>query len=46
MKTRQSITIDPDINQNIKKQAKKESRSYSGMIEYMAKMYLANQNIS
>jgi len=39
-KQNESITIDPKINQEVKKQAKKESRSYSGMIQWMAMKYL------
>ena len=40
MKDRESITIDSDVNNEIKTQAKKETRSFSNMIEFMAKKYL------
>ena len=39
-KDRESITIDSDVNKEIKTQAKKETRSFSNMIEFMAKKYL------
>ena len=42
MKERKSITIDLDTYKKIEKQADFESRSFSGMIEYMAKVYLNN----
>jgi hypothetical protein len=40
MKDRESITIDPDINDDIKAQMVEEGRSYSNMLEWMAKKYL------
>jgi len=40
MKDRESITIDPKVNEQIKTQAKKDGRSYSNMLEWMAKKYL------
>ncbi len=39
-KNRESITIDKDINDQIKIEAKKQRRSYSGMIEYICNEYL------
>ena len=41
MKEIKSITIDKDVLINIEKQAKKENRSFSNMIEQMAIHYLA-----
>lgn len=40
MKKRKSITIDPKINKDVEDQANAESRSFSNMIEHMAKKYL------
>lgn len=40
MKQRESVTINSDVNDQIKEQAKNEGRSYSNMIEWMAKKYL------
>jgi predicted CopG family antitoxin len=40
MKDRESITIEPEVNEQIKAQATEESRSFSNMIEWMAKKYL------
>ena len=40
MKDRESITIDNEVNEAIKVQMVEESRSYSNMIEWMAKKYL------
>jgi len=42
MKTRKSITIDSDVNTQIEEQATKETRSFSNMIEKMAKKYLSD----
>jgi predicted CopG family antitoxin len=39
-KKQKSITLDIDIFEKTKKQAKVESRSFSNMIEIMAKKYL------
>ena len=39
-KARESISIDSNVNDLIKSQAKKENRNYSNMIECMAKKYL------
>ena len=39
-KERENISIDPDVNQEIKKQAKKQRRSYSNMVEYACSQYL------
>jgi len=38
--TRKSITINDKINSEIEKQAEKEGRSFSNMLEQMAKKYL------
>ena len=43
-KDRESITIDSDINRNIKKEAKKQRRTFSGMIEFICSEYLSNMN--
>ena len=40
MKERTSITIDSDVKVGIEKQATDESRSFSSMIQHMAKFYL------
>lgn len=40
MKERTSITIDSDIKTGIEKQATEESRSFSSMVQHMAKKYL------
>lgn len=40
MKERESITIDPEVNNAVKSQAVEEGRSYSNMLEWMAKKYL------
>lgn len=40
MKETKSITIDKDTNKAIEAQMKVENRSYSNMIEWMAKKYL------
>ena len=45
MKDNESITIDPNINKEVKKQAKKEDRSFSGMMQHMAKKYLSGVGI-
>lgn len=39
-KDRESLTIDKGINKEIKEQATKEGRSYSNMLEWIAKKYL------
>lgn len=39
-KERESITIDSEINNGIKKEAKKQRRSFSGMIEFICSQYL------
>jgi len=39
-KEQKSITLDIEILEKIKKQAKVESRNFSNMIEIMAKKYL------
>ena len=39
-KDRESLTIDHDINEGIKAEAKKQRRSFSGMIEYVCSEYL------
>jgi predicted CopG family antitoxin len=39
-KIRKSITINDNVNSEIEKQAELEGRSYSNMIEQMAKKYL------
>jgi hypothetical protein len=39
-KDRESITIDKDVNLGIKKEAKKQRRSFSGMIEFICSEYL------
>jgi hypothetical protein len=40
MKDNESITIDKEINAELKKEAKKQRRSYSGMIEFICNEYL------
>ena len=37
-----SITIDRDVSKEIKIQAKKETRNFSNMMEFMAKKYLTD----
>ena len=39
-KDRESITIDIDINKQIKEEASKQRRRYSGMIEFLCNEYL------
>jgi len=39
-KDRESITIDKKVNEGIKEEAKKQRRSFSGMIEYICNEYL------
>lgn len=39
-KDRESITIDKTVNDGIKEEAKKQRRSFSGMIEYICNEYL------
>ncbi len=39
-KDRESLTIDHDINEGIKVEAKKQRRSFSGMIEFICSEYL------
>lgn len=39
-KDRESITIDKNVNEGIKEEAKKQRRSFSGMIEYICNEYL------
>jgi predicted transcriptional regulator len=39
-KDRESITIDKDVNKRIKKEAEKQMRSYSSMIEFACNQYL------
>lgn len=39
-KDRESITIDKKVNEGIKEEAKKQRRSFSGMIEYVCNEYL------
>ncbi|MBN1969613.1 MAG: hypothetical protein ACOCUT_01460 [bacterium] len=39
-KDRESITIDKNVNAGIKEEAKKQRRSFSGMIEYICNEYL------
>ena len=43
MKDRESITIDNEVNEQVKTQADKEGRSYSNMLEWMAKKYLESK---
>ena len=40
LKDRVSITIDNDVNKKIKKEATKQRRSYSGMVEFICYEYL------
>lgn len=40
MKDRCSITIDSKVSESVLKQAEKENRTFSNMIELMAKNYL------
>lgn len=37
---RTSITIDQEVKEETKKKAKEEGRSFSGMLQWMAKVYL------
>ena len=39
-KDRESLTIDSEINAEIKKEATKQRRSFSGMIEFICSEYL------
>jgi len=39
-KDRESLTIDSDINAGIKEEAKKQRRSFSGMIQFICSEYL------
>lgn len=39
-KDRESLTIDHDINEGIKAEAKKQRRSFSGMIEFICSEYI------
>lgn len=39
-KINKSITIDEKVNEHVEKQAVSESRSFSNMLETMAKKYL------
>ncbi len=39
-KDRESLTIDSEINAEIKKEATKQRRSFSGMIEFICSKYL------
>lgn len=39
-KDRKSITIDKKVSEGIKEQAKKQRRSFSGMIEFICNEYL------
>jgi len=41
-KESKSITIDSEINAELKKEAKKQRRSFSGMIEYICNEYIVN----
>lgn len=41
MKIRRSITISKDTERDVEKQANEESRSFSNMLERMAKKYLS-----
>lgn len=43
MKKKTSISIEQSIIDLIKAEAKKESSSFSSMMEYMAKFYFNNQ---
>lgn len=40
MKIIKSITIDSDVSKSIEKQAKKEGRNFSNMIEWIVRKYL------
>ena len=40
---RKSITINDNVNSEIEKQAEIEGRSFSNMVEQMAKKYLDNE---
>ena len=44
MKKRKSITLDPNISKLIEQKAAVEHRSFSNMVEYMAKIYLKLEN--
>lgn len=39
-KDRESLTIDSKINAEIKREAKKQRRGFSGMIEFICSEYL------
>lgn len=43
VKIRKSITIDNKVNSDIEKQADFEGRSFSNMVEQMAKKYLGKK---
>ncbi len=45
-KIRKSITINDNVNTEIEKQAELEGRSFSNMIEQMAKKYLDDKKSS
>lgn len=42
-KDRESLTIDPSVNSDIKKEAKEQRRSFSGMIEFICSEYFKNK---
>lgn len=44
-KERKSITVDSEVVRWVEKQATKEGRSFSNMIEQMAKKYLGFKNV-
>lgn len=46
MKVRKSITIDSNISRQIEKQAGVETRSFSNLIEKIAKKYLSLLKVS
>jgi len=39
-KDRESLTIDNKVNSGVKKEAKKQRRSFSGMVEFICSEYL------
>ena len=39
-KDRKSLTIDNEVNAGIKKEAKKQRRSFSGMVEFICSEFL------
>ena len=45
LKERKSVTLDPEVIKQVKAQAKRDSKSFSAMIEIMAKSYLETRKL-